>query len=99
MADVHALKLAHGAQGERRGAGDLRRRARQYLEKHDALEAPLVSAVFVSTWAEGDTTFDNQISNMFVSLATDVDDPVERLEAINRSTTSAKAMSKAVGAR
>ena len=42
---------------------------------------------------------DNQITNMFVSLATDVEDPVERLQAINRSTTSAKAMTKALGAR
>jgi len=73
---------------------------RRYLEKHDVLpEAPLVSAVPVSTRAEGDTTFDNQITNMFVSLATDEEDPVERLQAINRSTTSAKAMTKALGAR
>jgi len=77
-------------------AGALRR----YLEKHDALpDAPLVTAVPVSTRAKGDTSLDNQISNMFVSLATDIADPVERLQAIRKSTQSAKAMSKAIGAR
>ena len=34
-----------------------------------------------------------------MSLATDVDDPVEALQAIQRSTASAKAMTKAIGAR
>ena len=83
-------------QGQRRRARRLRRRRCAATSRHDALpEAPLVTGVPVSTRAEGDTTMDNQITNMFVSLATDVDDPVERLLAINRSTTSAKAMTKA----
>lgn len=73
---------------------------RRYLEIHDAVpDSPLVTAVPVSTRAEGDLTHNNQITNMFVSLATDVSDPVERLGAIARSTASAKAMTQAIGAR
>jgi hypothetical protein len=53
----------------------------------------------VSTRPAGDNSLDNQISNMFVSLATDIDDPIERLKAIQRSTQSAKAMRNAIGAR
>ena len=100
MADVNALKAKHDVKVNDVVLAVCAGALRHYLEQHDALpEAPLVTAVPVSTRAEGDTTHDNQITNMFVSLATDVDDPVERLGAINRSTTSAKAMTKAIGAR
>lgn len=100
MQDVIALKDAHGVKVNDVVLGICGGALRRYLERHDALpDAPLVSAVPVSTRAEGDTTHDNQITNMFVSLATDVDDPIERLAAINRSTASAKAMTKAIGAR
>ncbi|HYF46325.1 MAG TPA: WS/DGAT domain-containing protein, partial [Acidimicrobiales bacterium] len=100
LPDVQALKAEHDVKVNdvvlALCAGVLRR----YLEAHDALpEAPLVTGVPVSTRAADDTTHDNQISTMLVSLATDVDDPVERLRAIHRSTSSAKAMTKALGAR
>ena len=100
MHDVHALKLQHDVKVNdvvlALTAGALRR----YLQKHDKLpDAPLVTAVPVSTRPEGDRSLDNQISNMFVSLATDVADPVERLQAVKRSTQSAKAMRNAIGAR
>lgn len=100
MDDVHRLKVEHDVKVNdvvlAVTAGALRR----YLEKHDALpDSPLVSSVPVSTRPQGDKALDNQISNMFVSLATDVEDPVERLQAIRRSTRSAKAMRNAIGAR
>ncbi|HET6966500.1 MAG TPA: wax ester/triacylglycerol synthase family O-acyltransferase [Acidimicrobiales bacterium] len=100
MQDVHQLKVKHDVKVNdvvlAVTAGALRR----YLDKHDALpDSPLVTAVPVSTRPEGDKSMDNQISNMFVSLATDVEDPVERLQAIRRSTQSAKAMRNAIGAR
>jgi WS/DGAT/MGAT family acyltransferase len=100
MADVHAVKEAHSAKVNDVVLALCAGAFRRYLEEHGGVpDAPLVSAVPVSTRAEGDATHDNQITNMFVSLATDVDDPVERLAAITRSTTSAKAMTRAIGAR
>jgi WS/DGAT/MGAT family acyltransferase len=74
---------------------------RTYLAKKDELpDAPLVTAVPVSTRGEEDEVVDGQkLSMMFVSLATDIADPLERLAAITRSTRSAKEMTRAVGAR
>jgi len=73
---------------------------RQYLSTLGELpDAPLVSGVPVSTRAEGDTTQDNQISTMFTSLATDLADPIERLQAVHASTQGAKEMQRAIGAR
>ena len=100
MADLHRVKEAHGVKINdvilALCAGSLR----EYLVKHDALpEAPLVTAVPVSTRAEGDTSMDNQITNMFVSMATEIVDPIERLQRIFEGTKSAKAMTKAIGAR
>lgn len=100
MADVHRLKDAHGVKVNDVVLGVVAGALRSYLDGHGELpDAPLVTGVPVSTRTEGDTTQDNQITNMFVSLATDVADPVERLRAIHRSTASAKAMTKAIGAR
>jgi diacylglycerol O-acyltransferase len=100
MHDVRALKSRHDVKVNdvilALTAGALRR----YLEKHDALpRTPLVAAVPVSTRSAGDAAHDNQISNMFVALATDVADPLERLRAVRRATMNAKAMRDAMGAR
>ena len=69
-------------------AGGLRR----LLEgRGETAEHPLVAMVPVSTRPddEGDA-LGNQISAMLVTLATDVDDPLERLAAIAQSTKVAK---------
>lgn len=42
-------------------------------------------------------TTGNKVSNLFVSLCTDIADPVERLTAIHRATTSAKLLHSALG--
>jgi diacylglycerol O-acyltransferase len=100
MADVLTLKKLHDVKVNDVLLAVTADALRRYLMMHGALpEAPLVTAVPVSTRDEGDTSMGNQFTNMFVSLATDIDDPVERLLAIRRSSQSAKAMTKAVGAR
>jgi WS/DGAT/MGAT family acyltransferase len=74
-------------------AGALRR----YLEATDALpEKSLITAMPISTRAAGDTQLGNQVSTIFVSMHTDVDDPAERLRAIHATTMKAKEMAQAL---
>jgi diacylglycerol O-acyltransferase len=72
----------------------------RWLEKQgERPEKPLIAGVPVSTRGEEATSPSaNLVSAMFVSLATDVDDPVERLLAIRESTKGAKEDFKAIGA-
>ena len=79
-------------------AGALRR----YLDEKKKLpHKPLVAMVPISTRGkeakEGD--IDNQISSMLVQLATNVADPIERLEAIHENTLLGKTYQKAMGAK
>ncbi len=100
MKDVRALKELHGVKVNDVVMALMAGALRSYLLGRSELpEAPLVSAVPVSTRADGNTAMDNQISSMFVSLATDIEDPVQRLRAISSSALSAKDMHKAVRAR
>ena len=78
-------------------AGALRR----YLDSHGVHpDKPLVATCPVSVRGDDETkqVGSNAVSAMFTSLATDVDDPVERLLAIHESTKDAKEEHKAVGA-
>jgi diacylglycerol O-acyltransferase / wax synthase len=73
---------------------------RRWLIAHDALPAePLIAMVPVSirTGSEGDA-FSNRVSGLLCSLATDVEDPAQRLQAIRRSIGSAKDMHAAIPA-
>ena len=69
-------------------AGALRR----YLRKRDALPAePLITAVPVSLREPGNTDINNQVTTMLCRLATEIADPVERLQAIKASSKNSKA--------
>jgi len=64
---------------------------RHYLADNNELPAkPLVAGVPVSLREAGDDTANNQASMILVSLATDITDPLQRLKAINASSTSSK---------
>jgi WS/DGAT/MGAT family acyltransferase len=65
---------------------------RSYLEAHGELpDETLTAAVPVSLRRpEEKRAWGNRLSNIFPSLATDVDDPVERLRAIHASMSAAK---------
>lgn len=63
---------------------------REYLQAHATLpEKPLVAMVPVSLHGET-TAGGNQVSLLLASLATDIADPVQRLQRIVASTTEAK---------
>ena len=71
----------------------------RYLDDED--ERPdksliAVCPVSVHDAAEGDGV--NKVSAMFASLATDTDDPVERIKGINKVSTAAKEEHQAIGA-
>jgi WS/DGAT/MGAT family acyltransferase len=74
---------------------------RTYLSEHAALpvDQGLVAMCPISVRSEADkSAMGNQISSMFVSLATDIDDPVKRLEVIREGTQQAKDQANAIGA-
>jgi WS/DGAT/MGAT family acyltransferase len=77
-------------------AGALRR----YLEQHsEEVDAPLVAMVPMSVRSEEEKgTGGNRVASMLCSLATDIDDPIDRVEAINAGTRGAKDQMNAVGA-
>jgi diacylglycerol O-acyltransferase / wax synthase len=68
-------------------AGALRR----YLAEYDCKPAkPLVAGVPVSLREQGNQDMNNQVSFIMVSLATDIKDPLARLQAIHASAASGK---------
>ena len=78
-------------------AGALRR---YLLEKDELPDKPLVAMVPVSTRTnEEKNAMGNQVSAMYVQLATDISDPIKRLEKINLNTLVAKLYQDAVDAR
>ncbi|MBD3729703.1 MAG: wax ester/triacylglycerol synthase family O-acyltransferase [Sphingomonadales bacterium] len=75
-------------------AGGLRR----YLDHHGELPVePLQSFCPINVRAGNPIDGGNFVSGMRVSLATDIADPIERLQAIGESSIGAKAQAQAIG--
>ncbi|MEL6867238.1 MAG: wax ester/triacylglycerol synthase family O-acyltransferase, partial [Bacteroidota bacterium] len=78
-------------------AGALRR---YLLEKNKLPKKPLVAMVPISTRQSSDGDSDgNQLSSMLVQLATNIEDPIERLEVIHENTIRGKTYQGAIGAK
>ena len=74
-------------------AGALRR----YLLKRNALPvAELIAFVPISLRELGNTDLNNQVFGMMCGLATDIEDPVARLKAIQASSSNAKQIASGV---
>jgi WS/DGAT/MGAT family acyltransferase len=72
---------------------------RKYLQSREELpDAPLVATVPVSVHDTEGVQGSNRVSAMFVTLPTQLDDPLERLEEINKGTRGAKEEHNALGA-
>ena len=68
---------------------------RRYLQRKGQLpETPLLAGIPVSLRAPGDHGFKNHVTMLRASLETQIDDPLERLRAINQSTREGKATLK-----
>ena len=73
---------------------------RHYLRERGELpSASLAASVPISTRSADDEGFSNKVANMVVTLATDVDDPAERLRTIAEASQRSKALTKAVRAK
>ncbi len=78
-------------------AGALRR---YLLEKEKLPIKPMVAMVPISTRSKSEEESEgNNISSMLVQLATNIADPVERLEAIHDNTVRGKSYQGAIGAK
>ncbi|RMG80400.1 MAG: wax ester/triacylglycerol synthase family O-acyltransferase [Bacteroidetes bacterium] len=79
-------------------AGALRR---YLLEKNKLPQKPLVAMVPISTRTKKEEAEKggNQISSMLIQLATNIEDPIERLETIHENTIRGKTYHGAIGAK
>ena len=99
--DVRALKDALGVKVNDIVLALVSGALRQHMEAHgDApVSGSLAAQVPVSTRLADDTDQTNKVATMSATLATDVDDPLERVKVIFASTQSAKELTIAIRAR
>jgi diacylglycerol O-acyltransferase len=97
---IKAVKQAHGVTVNDVVLAVVAGALRQWLISHDEhLPKPLMAAVPVAT-DDPDAAprlAGNNVSNLFTTLATDVADPVERLQTISRVTKEAKVIQQMLG--
>jgi diacylglycerol O-acyltransferase len=99
--DIKTIKNAVGCTVNDVVLGLMGGTLRRYLEKHDAFpaDAPLIAVCPVSVRGDDEKgQMNNKVSAMFTSLATDVDDPIERLKTIHEVTKGAKEDHNVLGA-
>jgi WS/DGAT/MGAT family acyltransferase len=100
LTDVKTVKNALGVSVNDVVLGVCAGSLRRYLDQNGELpDEPLVAMVPVSVRTdEQKGTLGNQVSNILCSLATEIDDPIKRLQAIHEGTQQAKSQLNAIGA-
>ncbi len=99
LADVRSLKNAFGCTVNDVVLGLCAGTLRGYLlDRGELPDIPLVATCPVSVRHDGEATGGNKVSAMFTTLDTQLDDPAERIRAIQACTVGAKEEHKAVGA-
>ncbi len=73
---------------------------RKYLSHYNELpEQSLAAMAPVNVRSDKDTTGGNIVSTLTVQLRSDIEDPVERLQAVHEGTRGAKELQNAIGAK
>jgi len=95
LSDIKAVKNAFGVTVNDVVLAVVAGSLRNYLLAHDRLpEESLRTSIAVSLRTEQDDQFSNRVTSTEVTLATDLDDPAQRLTAIARDSESAKARAR-----
>jgi WS/DGAT/MGAT family acyltransferase len=72
----------------------------KYLSAHDELPAESLAALApINVRSDQDETGGNIVSGMTVQVRSDIADPMQRLQAVQQSTSRAKELTNAVGAK
>jgi diacylglycerol O-acyltransferase len=73
---------------------------RKYLLSHDELpESSLAALAPINVRSDKEKAGGNIVSGMTATLCTDIEDPLERVQAISEGSSSAKELASAVGAK
>jgi diacylglycerol O-acyltransferase / wax synthase len=102
LSEVREVRHRHGVSVNDVVLGVVAGALHSWLEdRGERLSRPLVAGVPVSTDAPGSgpRLGGNRVSNLFTSLATDLDDPHARLHQISRTTAASKAVQQTLGPR
>ena len=101
LEDVRAVKDALGVKVNDVVLGLVSGALRSHMERHGDMptSGSLAAQVPVSTRLADDNDHTNKVATMSATLATDIDDPIERMQAIHASTQSAKELTEAIRAR
>ena len=100
LEDLKQVKQAHGVTLNDVVLAVVSGALRRWMsERGEQTDASLVAGVPVGTDDPAGPVRlgGNRVSNLFTSLATDVDDPVKRLRTISRTATEAKAVQRTLG--
>ena len=100
LEDVRALREALGVKVNDIVLALVSGALREHMARHGEVpEGSLAAQVPVSTRVADDVDQTNQVATLAATLATDIDDPLERVKAIYESTQAAKELTEAVRAR